>query len=114
MSSTSLCQQQNNSNNIYMQLIQLLDINENGRLVMPFSRRLILIDRPHENTNQNAGHTHNNISTQYQSQQYEPSTSTSQSYISSNEEINSEHNTSFGTISLPPSPFICDPYESYD
>ncbi|CAF4741197.1 unnamed protein product, partial [Rotaria sp. Silwood2] len=106
----------NNSNNIYMQLIQLLDINENGRLVMPFSRRLILIDRPFENTNQNAGHTHNNISTQYQSQQYEPSTSTStsQSYLSNDDGNNSENNTSFGSISLPPSPFICDPYESYD
>ncbi|CAF4801516.1 unnamed protein product, partial [Rotaria sp. Silwood2] len=83
-------------------------------LVMPFSRRLILIDRPRENTNQNAGHIHNNICTQYQSREYEPSTLTSQSYLSNDDESNSEHNTSFGTISLPPSPFICDPYESYD
>ncbi|CAF5151539.1 unnamed protein product, partial [Rotaria sp. Silwood1] len=49
MSSTSAHRQQNIINDIYMQLIQLLDINENGRLVLPFSRRLILIDHPREN-----------------------------------------------------------------
>ncbi|CAF1414365.1 unnamed protein product [Rotaria sp. Silwood1] len=101
-------------NDIYMQLIQLLDINENGRLVLPFSRRLILIDRPRVNLHQNAGHIHNNKCTQYESQQYELSTSSSESYLTSADENNSEHNSSFPSISLPPSPFICDPYESYD
>ncbi|CAF3757299.1 unnamed protein product [Rotaria sp. Silwood1] len=109
-----LVNKKNISNDIYMQLIQLLDINENGRLVLPFSRRLILIDRPRENLYQNAGHIHNNISSQCQSPQYERSTSTSESYLTSVDENNSEHNSSFPSISLPPSPFLCDPYESYD
>ncbi|CAF5106179.1 unnamed protein product, partial [Rotaria sp. Silwood1] len=90
------------------------DINENGRLVLPFSRRLILIDRPRQNLYQNAGHTHKNICAQYQNQQDELSTSSSESYLTSADENNSEQNSSFPSISLPPSPFICDPYESYD
>ncbi|CAF5169656.1 unnamed protein product, partial [Rotaria sp. Silwood1] len=52
MSSTSVHGHQNIINDIYMQLIQLLDINENGRLVLPFSRRLILIERPRVNLHQ--------------------------------------------------------------
>ncbi|CAF5102478.1 unnamed protein product, partial [Rotaria sp. Silwood1] len=83
-------------------------------LVLPFSRRLILIDHPGENFYQNAGHIHNNKCTQYESAQYERSTSSSESFLSSDDENYSEHNTSFPSISLPPSPFLCDPYESYD
>ncbi|CAF5069902.1 unnamed protein product, partial [Rotaria sp. Silwood1] len=71
MSSTSAHRQQNIINDIYMQLIQLLDVNENGRLVLPFSRRLILIDQPRENLYQNAGNIHNNFSSQWYSPQYE-------------------------------------------
>ncbi|CAF3870339.1 unnamed protein product, partial [Rotaria sp. Silwood1] len=114
MSSTSAHRQQNIINDIYMRLIQLLDINENGRLVLPFSRRLILIDRPRQNLYQNADHIHNNKCTPCHSPQYERSTSSSESYLTSDDENYSEHNTSFPSISLPPSPFLCDPYESYD
>ncbi|CAF3932047.1 unnamed protein product, partial [Rotaria sp. Silwood1] len=83
-------------------------------LVLPFSRRLILIDRPRENTNENAWQIDNNMSTDSEHQQSEVSSSTSQSYITSDDENNSEHNISFVSMSLPPSPFLCDPYESYD
>ncbi|CAF4694987.1 unnamed protein product [Rotaria sp. Silwood1] len=117
MSSTALQKQQNTSNdknNLYLQLIQLLDVNENGRLVLPFSRRLILIDRPYENSNANAWQVDNNMSTDSERTPSEVSSSTSQSYLSSDEENNSEHNTTFVSMSLPPSPFLCDPYESYD
>ncbi|CAF2967514.1 unnamed protein product [Rotaria sp. Silwood2] len=117
MTSTPLHQHVNNSNNknsLYIKLIQLLDVNENGRLVLPFSRRLILIDRPFEKTNQNAVHIDKNIYGDYQSQQSELSSSTSQYYLSSDDEHNSEHNNSYVSISSPPSPFLCDPYESYD
>ncbi|CAF3196059.1 unnamed protein product [Rotaria sp. Silwood2] len=86
----------------------------NKKLVLPFSRRLILIDRPFEKTNQNAVHIDKNIYGDYQSQQSELSSSTSQYYLSSDDEHNSEHNNSYVSISSPPSPFLCDPYESYD
>ncbi|CAF3160977.1 unnamed protein product [Rotaria sp. Silwood2] len=109
-----LVNKKNIINDIYMQLIQLLDINENGRLVLPFSRRLILIDCPRDNLHPKDSHMGNNLHNDYQSPQYEVSTSTSQSYLSNDDENNSEHNTTFVSMSLPPSPFICDPYESYD
>ncbi|CAF3798906.1 unnamed protein product [Rotaria sp. Silwood1] len=109
-----LVNKKNIINDIYKQLIQLLDVNENGRLVLPFSRRLILIDQPRENLYQNAGHIYNNICTPCHSPQYERSTSTSESYLTSDDEDYSEHNSSFPSIALPPSPFLCDPYESYD
>ncbi|CAF3852104.1 unnamed protein product, partial [Rotaria sp. Silwood1] len=111
-SNIKLVNKKNIRNDIYMQLILLLDINENGRLVMPFSRRLILIDRPRDNLHPNDSHTGNNLHNDHQSPQCEVSTSTSQSYLSSDDEISSEHSSSFPSISLPPSPFICDPYES--
>ncbi|CAF3327558.1 unnamed protein product, partial [Rotaria sp. Silwood2] len=41
-------------------------------------------------------------------------TTTTQSYLSGDEQNLSEHNTTFDSSSLPPSPFVCDPYESYD
>ncbi|CAF5113289.1 unnamed protein product [Rotaria sp. Silwood1] len=84
------------------------------QLVLPFSRRLILIDRPRDNLHPNASHTGYNLHNDYQSPQCEVSISTSQSYLSSDDENNSEHNSSFPSISLPPSPFVYDPYESYD
>ncbi|CAF3429377.1 unnamed protein product [Rotaria sp. Silwood2] len=111
MSLTTSQQQKMNSFKLYMELVKLLEINQNGRLILPFARRLILIDRPIKKT---SGNKHYDTCMLCQRQPYEPTPSTTQSSLSSYVENGSEQNTTFGTMSLPPSPFVCDPYESYD
>ncbi|CAF2872674.1 unnamed protein product [Rotaria sp. Silwood2] len=110
-------QQHNNNNNLFQQLIRLLDVDSNGRLVLPFSRRLILIDRPLENSNKNDHNVKNDTSVNSCNNESEFSLSLSENdFLNDNEnnDDNSPDATSFDSISLPPSPFICDPYESYD
>ncbi|CAF3424398.1 unnamed protein product [Rotaria sp. Silwood2] len=111
-------QQQNNNNNIlYLQLIQLLDVNQNGRLVLPFSRRMILIDRPFDNLYENDNDEQSEILSDYCKTESEFSSSVSENYCltdDENNDDNSEDNGSFQSLSLPPSPFAYDPYDSYD
>ncbi|CAF3431366.1 unnamed protein product [Rotaria sp. Silwood2] len=122
MSSTQSNQQQNNdnnnnNNNVYGQLILLLDVNQNGRLVLPFSRRLILIDRPFENVSENDNDEQNETSVDDYNTESEFSSSLSENYFLTDDENNdgnSEDNGSFVSISLPPTPFPYDPYDSYD
>ncbi|CAF3010867.1 unnamed protein product [Rotaria sp. Silwood2] len=119
MSSVQLHQQQNNdtTNNLYEQLILLLDVNQNGRLVLPFSRRLILIDRPFENVSENDNDEQNETSVDDYNTESEFSSSLSENYFltdDENNDDNSEDNGSFVSLSLPPTPFAYDPYDSYD
>ncbi|CAF2717785.1 unnamed protein product [Rotaria sp. Silwood2] len=107
----------NNNNNLYIQLIQLLDVNENGRLVLPFSGRLILIDRPFENNHENDNEDQNETSVDDYNVESEFSSSMSDDYFltdDENNDDNNEDNGSYISLSLPPSPFAYDPFDSYD
>ncbi|CAF2892582.1 unnamed protein product [Rotaria sp. Silwood2] len=107
----------NNNNNIYWQLIQLLDVNQNGRLVLPFSRRLILIDRPFDIEIANDNDEQNETSVDDYNVESEFSSSMSDDYFltdDENNDDNNEDNGSFISLSLPPSPFAYDPFDSYD
>ncbi|CAF2899062.1 unnamed protein product [Rotaria sp. Silwood2] len=97
------------TNKLYQLLIFLLDVNDDGRFVLPFSRRLILIDRPFENEKKNNINKNNTNG--------DNSSQSSEKYSSTDSEMcdgGSENDTSFDSFTLPPSPFVCDPYESYD
>ncbi|CAF1237177.1 unnamed protein product [Rotaria sp. Silwood1] len=83
------------------------------KLVLPFSRRLILIDRPIENINENDNDEPNQTSTDCESSESEFSSTISEDYLLTDDD-NNEDNGSLPTESLPPSPFAYDPYDSYD
>ncbi|CAF1350744.1 unnamed protein product [Rotaria sordida] len=109
----------NNNNMIYWHLIQLLDVSPNGRFVLPFSRRLILIDRPFENENQNRKNKKNETSTHYYKSESEFSSSSSLSEDcfqtdDENNDDNDGYDESLDPTWYAPSPFDYDPYDSYD
>ncbi|CAF3974833.1 unnamed protein product [Rotaria sordida] len=105
----------NNNNMIYWHLIQLLDVSPNGRFVLPFSRRLILIDRPFENENQNKKNKKNETSTHYYNSESEfSSSSLSEDCFQTDDENNDGYDESLDPTWYAPSPFDYDPYDSYD